>query len=362
MPNAGTSSRPLVSICIPAYNAERTLRATLDSLLAQRYPAIEIIVSDNHSTDGTAGIIAGYADRGVRACPPPPPPAPGEPSYIGAYRNADHVLRQGTGEYLCLFHADDLYGPDIVQRQVERMEQAPELGAVFARYAYRSPAGEPVRAQPPALPRKLAQTPIVRLPLLLNVVMIYGNMLPTPGVMLRRSVFAQVGGFNEQEYGTSADLDYWLRVAAFCGIGIIDEPLFGYRLSESQGGAQYNKLRTTLADMFLVLDAYQKQPGIKVSPLTRRWYATLRAADEITCAQNLCAAGRDDEARSRLGQALPTVDVSLALRRPKLFGRYAAGLMLWLAATAGVGRSAGRIVLWLTNGWHARMLQPVSPS
>ena len=52
--------QPLVSVCIPAYNAEQTITKTLDSIVKQDYKNIEIIVSDNHSTDNTAAIVKQY--------------------------------------------------------------------------------------------------------------------------------------------------------------------------------------------------------------------------------------------------------------------------------------------------------------
>ena len=61
---------PLVSICIPAYNAEKTLKTTLNSLLSQEYSNYEIVVSDNHSTDATEKVIVSFSGENVRYCKP----------------------------------------------------------------------------------------------------------------------------------------------------------------------------------------------------------------------------------------------------------------------------------------------------
>lgn len=108
---------PLVSVCIPAYNSEDTLGKALEAVLAQDYPLLDVVVSDNHSTDHTRAVVEQYAERGVRYCTPGTRPewAANLPSYIGAYSNANFVLSQGRGEYLCLFHSDDLYEPSIVR-------------------------------------------------------------------------------------------------------------------------------------------------------------------------------------------------------------------------------------------------------
>ena len=58
--------RPKVSICVPAYQAERHLRSTIESLLAQNYLDFEIVIVDNHSTDGTADILKTFDDPRIR--------------------------------------------------------------------------------------------------------------------------------------------------------------------------------------------------------------------------------------------------------------------------------------------------------
>jgi glycosyltransferase involved in cell wall biosynthesis len=87
------SEQPLVSICIPAFNGEKTVQVTLNSVLQQDYPNCEIVVSDNHSTDATCEIILTYGVRGVRYCMPGARPewAEGIPDYIGAYVNANFI-------------------------------------------------------------------------------------------------------------------------------------------------------------------------------------------------------------------------------------------------------------------------------
>jgi glycosyltransferase involved in cell wall biosynthesis len=54
---------PRVTVCVPVRNGSRTIRRTLDSILAQDYSNLEVIVSDNCSTDDTAQIVQGYAER-----------------------------------------------------------------------------------------------------------------------------------------------------------------------------------------------------------------------------------------------------------------------------------------------------------
>lgn len=61
-------THPAVSVCIPAYQAERHLKATLDSVLSQDSDDFEVVVIDNNSSDGTAGLLQQFADPRLRCC------------------------------------------------------------------------------------------------------------------------------------------------------------------------------------------------------------------------------------------------------------------------------------------------------
>jgi glycosyltransferase involved in cell wall biosynthesis len=59
---------PHVTICVPAYNAARTIGKTIDSILVQDYPNYDVLVCDNLSSDDTAEIVKTYHEKGVNYC------------------------------------------------------------------------------------------------------------------------------------------------------------------------------------------------------------------------------------------------------------------------------------------------------
>lgn len=340
---------PLVGVCIPAYNSEATLGETLEAVLAQDYPRLDIVVSDNQSTDRTKAIVEHYAERGVRYCTPGKRPewAANLPSYIGAYSNANFVLSQGRGDYLCLFHSDDLYEPSIVRQQVKVMQAHPQVGAVFARMRMIGEDSRPIRMGTYKLPDELHGRLTFDFSTLLNAVLAHSNFLPTPSVMLRRSVVEQVGGFDELHFLTSADLEMWLRIACQgYEIAIIDQPLLNYRISQRQFGGKYNKLRTTLADIFGVLDHYLSQPGVQamVQPQSLAVYETHRAVDHVLCSMNLLTQGKVDEARARLQLAIQARYFITGLKRPRLLVRLVVGACFWVSTRLGLGTLLGQLV------------------
>lgn len=113
------AAAPLVSIGIPVYNGERFLGHALDSLLAQSLGDLEIIVSDNASTDRTADICAEYVARDSRVR------YLRQPTNIGATRNFNVLPRQARGRYFKWHSANDYCAPRMLELCVGAMEQDP---------------------------------------------------------------------------------------------------------------------------------------------------------------------------------------------------------------------------------------------
>lgn len=339
----------LVSICIPAYNAQSTLAETLESILAQDAPHFEIIVSDNNSTDDTKKVVLRYADRNVRY-----QLIEGEtlewsvnmPTYIGAYVNANYALSLAHGHYLCLFHADDIYDSTIIRKQVALMEANPEVGAVFTMSQGIDELGRYIQPGTQTLPRQLRGRQVFDFKALFNAILRYGNFLRTPSVMLRRSAVKAVGGFNESDFLTSADLEMWLRIARKYEIGIINEPLLNYRQSDRQFGKQYNRFRTRLSDFFTVMDFYlTAEEGEALTDWKNlAIYHMERAADQVLCAMNLLVQENSHEATSQLRRALKTRHFMTAVRQPRKLARLGLGGVMLLATRLGAGPFLGKMI------------------
>jgi glycosyltransferase involved in cell wall biosynthesis len=108
---------PLVSCVVPVYNGERYLRETLDSILAQTYTRIDLLVVDDGSTDGTARVVREYSSR-VRYIVQPN-------GGLGEARNRG--IQEAAGELVAFLDADDLWLEEKLARQVARFEARPEL-------------------------------------------------------------------------------------------------------------------------------------------------------------------------------------------------------------------------------------------
>ncbi len=117
---------PLVSVIIPAYNAESYIDEALQSALDQTYSNLEIIVVNDGSKDGTAERVAAYRPR-VHYYQ-----QTNSGGYPGAPRNTG--IKHCHGRYLCFLDADDIMLPDRVEKQVDFLSKHPEVGLVYVDY------------------------------------------------------------------------------------------------------------------------------------------------------------------------------------------------------------------------------------
>jgi glycosyltransferase involved in cell wall biosynthesis len=211
---------PLVSYCIPAYNHARYVEACLDSILAQSYPHIEVVVIDDCSTDSTYEIIRTFNDPRVRAQRNPINVGPGE--------TVNRCMRMACGEFIAFSGSDDVHLRDKTAIQVEHLLANPQVDAVFCTPDFIGPQGEPLsRSKHPDLPVFPAfnANRVVMFQELLR----RGNFLLAPSVIVRRSVVDRVGFFDPGLIQLQ-DYDYWLRIVVGGDLLILDQPLIQYRM------------------------------------------------------------------------------------------------------------------------------------
>lgn len=201
-----------VTVVIPAYNAEPFLARALDSVLAQRRRPDEIVVVDDGSTDGTWEVLQQYRDDvvGLRQANAGPAVA----------RNQG--VEQSRGAWIAFLDADDFWHPDKLARQLDLLAQHPELRwcACSFRSWMRGRLWQPVyRGRNHA---RIAETPVLRF----FPAMSMGVRFSTCGLIIHRSMFEELGGFDPQ-LRRGQDLDMWWRIALrYPQIGHIADPLF----------------------------------------------------------------------------------------------------------------------------------------
>ena len=246
VPRDDRARRPLVSVIVPSYNGAKFLPESLDSILAQTYPNIEIIVLDDASTDDTPAVAARYAGRITYVR---------QPANLGQFDNVNDGIARATGEFVAVYHADDIYLPEIVEREVAYLQEHPDVAAVFASDIFVDAAGrEYGRLRLP--PEVRGEQPLDYVTVL-NALLTYKNrFLVGPSAMVRASVYASVGQYREERYRIASDLEMWMRIARQRPIAVLEDHLMKYRHFHGNASQQFEFLRTGPDAYFFLMDDY----------------------------------------------------------------------------------------------------------
>ena len=220
----------LVSVIVPVYDGARFLAECLESLLAQDYPAVEIVVVDDGSSDGSADLAESFA--GIRVIRRPH-------EGLGATRNAG--IAAATGSLIGFCDADDLYRPEKARVQVEYLDAHPACDVVLCRQDTSLEPG----VSPPAwlLPDQVRGD--------------LDGVSPTSG-LFRRHVLERIGGFKtEMEMGSDFNMLVRTRAAGF-RIDLIEQPLRTRRIHDDN---MTTRLGAALPAMFQTVREHRhRQP------------------------------------------------------------------------------------------------------
>ena len=211
---------PAVSICIPAYQAQRHLATTMRFVLAQTCPDLEIVVLDNASTDDTSEIVRRMADHRVRLVR--------NDVVLSLPDNWNRAVELCRGELVKIVCADDLVHPEIVRRQravmdadlgvavvAHRRHLIDDDGALIA-------AGTGLRRLVGRFDGRAVATRVVR---------DGGNPIgESASVMFRRAHFDAVGGFSPRLL-FPMDLDLWVKLLRHGDFTGLPEPMAAFRAS-----------------------------------------------------------------------------------------------------------------------------------
>lgn len=336
------TGRPLVSVCISAFNVERYLAAALRSVLGQTYPNLEVILFDNGSTDGTYDVARSLADPRLRCLR--------IPENIGGYQGMNKAISLARGDLLAVYHSDDIYEPDIVEKEVAYLQSHPQVGSVFCLDHFMDEAGRIYGGLD--LPRELAGKEWLGYEEIFRFFVRHQNtVVVCPTFMVRREVLDAVGPFNPERYDIGADLEMWLRIARRFPIGILNERLMRYRHFPKQWSNRYKHLRTTRDVFFDVMEEYLEKDGWrpKLSRSDLVEYAFYRCDDNTTRAANLLILGEVPAARELLQDSYPWRTLLESFRRRKLRVLLLRALMQ-AALAFEAARPLARLLVWTEYG------------
>lgn len=218
--------KPLVSVAVPAYRHEEYIADCLNSIVAQSYEPLELILVDDASPDGTAAVadyvLSLHPDRFRRVR------VVENAINRGAPYSLNRALALSKGEYVAFVNSDDRFTPDRIEKLVSAAQTA-DSGIAFSGVttidedgaaSYREALCHKVMLEPAML---CAAMPSVSWALMqFQVAVSTGNLL------VRRDLAAHIGGFRPLEY--CHDWDFALHLSFYTEPVMVDEPLYEYRL------------------------------------------------------------------------------------------------------------------------------------
>jgi len=210
-----------ISVVIPAYNAERYLEQTLESVFAQTCLPLEVIVVDDGSTDGTAEIAARYPVRLIHQ----------QNGGICSARNAG--VRASAGTWVAFLDSDDIWFPDKLEEQTKFLQMYPEVGLVVSDLAMFGFWTTASIHNAEADSRKYLREPQTSVYSILRSVP--GQALTWRFVFLpstwlfRKDVLEDIGMFTDGLVG-GEDWQTFYRTLNKFPIGVIERPLVNYRV------------------------------------------------------------------------------------------------------------------------------------
>ena len=210
---------PKVSVILPIYNGAAYLAEAINSLLHQTFTDFEIWAVDDGSRDESPALLASFADKRL---------------HIHHQANAGQTaaLNQGlslaTGEYIARLDQDDVAEPERLARQVEYLDQHPNVGLLGSDVVFIDPEGKPLgRMGGYSADRELRYRLVI------------SNPFAHSAVMFRRMLIEQVGPYiYNPRYPQFQDYDLWIRMATRSQIASLPIPLTRIRVHRQSSSAQ----------------------------------------------------------------------------------------------------------------------------
>jgi glycosyltransferase involved in cell wall biosynthesis len=229
---------PLVSVVIPVYNGEKTIRYTIESVLNQTLSDLELIVINDGSQDSTLEIVLSIKDLRLKVFSYPN-------GGLSASRNRG--IAQASSDYISFIDADDLWTADKLEAQFKALQANPEAVVAYSWTDFIDEAGEFLRR---GCHLTLNGDVYANL-LLVNFLENGSNML------IRRQVFTEVGEFDES-LKAGEDWDMYIRLAKRYHFVAVPSPQILYRISANSMSANYK--RQEAACLQVIEKAFNQAP------------------------------------------------------------------------------------------------------
>ena len=233
---------PEISVIMSAYNAEKFVGETIESITQQTFTNFEFIIVDDGSTDATPEILSEWAARDQRIHVT-------TQENQGLTRSLCEAVSVARAPLLARIDADDIALPKRLEHQYKAMQSTPDLVVLGTQVATIDGKGQKIRTRKVTTgPRRIRDRLVIR------------NCINHSSAMLRRKAVLEVGNYNPK-FLTSQDYDLWLRMSRVGQIDNLPETLMHYRKHADRVSAKSNASRQTLYSVAAACDHWLREIG-----------------------------------------------------------------------------------------------------
>jgi glycosyltransferase involved in cell wall biosynthesis len=228
-----------ISVITPNYNSATTLRETIESVLSQRYPALEHIVMDGGSKDNSLAILKEY------------------PHLLwvsekdeGNYDAMNKGIKRATGDIIGILNADDCYCPNALNIVSEALSSHPEWDGLFGDVIYTDGESREIMRRQEAV----FDYDVMRFGM---------SYVHHPTLFLRNKTYDRVGGYKHREFLNVCDIELSLRLGQMgCKIGHVPVYLATYRFHAAGQSADRRVVKNIKAENLRLRRAHGCPPGV----------------------------------------------------------------------------------------------------
>lgn len=212
-----TPTRP-VSVCLPTYNGANYIEEALRSILNQTYQDFELLIVDDGSTDATLDIVQSFSDPRIQLHR--------NPERLGIPANWNRCLELAGGEFVCVFHQDDVMLPENLERKVHLLSADETVG--FVHSGVETLVEEEAPSSFADWIEDATEDTVWDGPEYFRTLLLNGNRVCAPTVLARRHALIEQEGF-DRDLGFACDYAMWLRLCLTYRVGFLARPLVRYR-------------------------------------------------------------------------------------------------------------------------------------
>jgi len=248
---------PKVSVCIPTYNRSKFLQESIESVLAQTYRDFELIICDNASTDNTIDVVKSFKDPRIKFFI--------NDNNTGAVNNMNKCIELAEGDYITIFHDDDVMILNNLEYKVKFLDETPNVGLVYSD-VYIIDANGKVTDGPSTVNMNSKQEVILSGLTFFKKLVFGGNFIYCPSVLLRKRCYDKLGKYDVRLPGAS-DYEMWARTSLYYDIGYIACPLIKYRRHQGndshnfQGKKKLKGMEQDFLAKIMAFENYHKSPN-----------------------------------------------------------------------------------------------------